>query len=108
MEISEIRQQLSQVDQIIQRAAQALQNDKAASKELKDCVQQLGAQSKQAQQALKRAEDGAVLTQCIEDLERTGDRALQACENTSNLSAQAKTAVHQAYEQLSELNQQLH
>jgi phage shock protein A len=108
MEISEIRQQLSQVDQIINRATQALQNDKAASRELKECVQQLGAQSKQAQQALKRAEDGAVLVQCIEDLERISDRALQACEHANNLGAQAKTAVHQAYEQLSELNEQLH
>jgi len=108
MEIRDIKEQLSQVDQVINRAAKAVQHDKAAPKELKDCVELLGAQTKHAQQALKQAEDGAVLTQCIENLERTGDRALRVCENTSRLGTQAKSAVHQAYEQLSDLNEQLH
>lgn len=40
--------------------------------------------------------------------EPTSDRANQACENVRNLDAQAKTAVHEVYLQLSELKEQLH
>ena len=108
MEISLIKQQLSQVDQIINRAAQAVREDKAAPQELKDYVQQLGSQSRQAQQKLRKSQDQTALMAAIDDLEKTSDRANQACENSRNLGAQAKTAVHQAYQQLSDLKQQLH
>jgi uncharacterized phage infection (PIP) family protein YhgE len=108
MELNQIKQQLSQVDLIINRAVQALKDDKAAPQELKDYVQQLGTQTRQAQQKLKQPQSDAALAQYIDDLEITGGRALQVCENARNLSPQAKTAVHQVYEQVSDLKQQLH
>ena|SRR5258706_11883623 len=108
MEINHLRQQLSQVDQVINRAAQAIKDDKAAPQDLKDYVQQLGTQSKQAQQKLKQATDDTAMIQYIDDLEKTSDRAKQACENARSLGAPAKMAVQQAYQQLSSLKQQLH
>ena len=108
MEIGQLKQQLSQLDQIINRAARAISEDKSVPKELKDCMHQLGSQSRRAQQALMQAQDAETLMQCIDDLEESSDRADRACENARNVGAQTKAAIHLAHEQLSELKDQLH
>ena len=108
MEIGQLKQQLSQLDQIINRAAQALQQEKTAPQELKDCVSQLGDQSRKVQQTLKQALDAETLMQCVDDLEESSDRANRACEKARNVGAQTKAALHLAYQQLSELKDQLH
>jgi ABC-type transporter Mla subunit MlaD len=108
MEIGQLKQQLSQLDQIINRAAQAIKEDKAVPKELKDCVHELGTQSKQVQQTLKQALDAETLMQCIDELEETSDRADRACDNARNVGAQTKAAIHLAHQQLAELKEQLH
>jgi len=107
MELNRIRQQLSQVDQIIASATQALREDKA-SQELKDYVYQLGAQSREAQQALKQAQDAESLIQCIDELAKASDRADRVCANARSMGALPRIAVHQAHLRISELKQQLH
>ena len=108
METTQIRQKLSQLEQLISRAAQAVRNDQAASQELKQCVQELGTQSKEAQQSLQSGEEQSVLIQCVDDMEETSDRAKKAAEASKNLGAQTKSAVMQAHQQLSDLKHQLH
>jgi hypothetical protein len=108
MEISQIRQKLTQLDQVIGRAAQAVRNDQGASQELKACVQELGAQSKEAQQSLNDGEGQTTLIQCVDDMEQTSDRAKKACEDSRKLGAQTKAAVLNAHQQLSDLKHQLH
>jgi uncharacterized phage infection (PIP) family protein YhgE len=108
MEISQIKQKLSQVDQIISRAAQAIKDDKGAPQELKDYVHQLGTQSRQAKQKLKQAQDETVLIRCVDDLEKTSNRAKQVCDISSSLGAPAKLAVQQAYLELNDLKDELH
>ncbi|HEX2651432.1 MAG TPA: hypothetical protein VHN19_16005 [Burkholderiales bacterium] len=108
MEPAQIRQKLSQLDQVITRAAQAVRDDQAASQELKQCVQELGTQSKEAQQNLVEGEEQTTLIECVDDMEDTSDRAKKACEGSRNLSQQTKSAVLQAHQQLSDLKHQLH
>lgn len=108
MEITQIRQKLSQLDQVISRAAQAVRNDQGASQDLKACVQELGTQSKEAQQSLKDGEEQTTLIECVDEMEETSDRAKKACEDAKNLGAQTKSAVMQAHQQLSDLKHQLH
>ena len=108
MEPAQIRQKLSQLDQVITRAAQAVRDDQAASQELKQCVQELGTQSKEAQQSLVDGEEQTTLIECVDDMEDTSDRAKKACESARNLSQQTKSAVLQAHQQLSDLKHQLH
>jgi hypothetical protein len=104
MEVNQIRQELTQVEQSVQRAAQAIQGDQAAPKELKDWVKEMETQTRKA----KQTQDEETLTQCIEDMEATSDRAKRAVERSGNLGAQAKTAVMQTHQQLSELKHRLH
>jgi len=108
METGQIRQKLSQLDQVISRAAQAVRGDQGASQELKDCVQALGTQAKEAQQSLQDGEEQTALIECVDEMEETSDRAKKACEGSKNLGAQTKSAVMQAHQQLSDLKHQLH
>src|SRR5687768_13533393 len=100
MQINQIKQQFSQVEQSINKATQALQSDTSAPQELKESVRQLGSKSTQAKQLFQQASDEASIRQSIDDLEQFGDRAKKAVE-TGNVSAQTKTAVLQAHEQIS-------
>ncbi|HEX9395687.1 MAG TPA: hypothetical protein VF943_03000 [Burkholderiales bacterium] len=104
MELSQIKQELSQVVQVIHRAALAVQSDTAAQAELRNYLNELDSQSKQAQQM----QDPKRLTQFIDTMEATGERAKSVCERNIKLGTPAKTAVQQAYQQLSHLKHQLH
>ena len=104
MEVSQIRKELSQVEQSIRRAAQAIETEQTAPKELRDWVKELDKQAKEARQA----EDEQALAQCIEDMEATSDRAKNAVEKDARLGAQIKTAVQQAHQQRSDLKHRLH
>lgn len=108
MEMTQIRQKLSQLDQLISRAAQAVRSDQGASQELKQCVQELGTQAKEAQQSLQEGEEQTLLIECVDEMEETSDRAKKAVETSKNLGAQTKSAVMQAHQQLSDLKHQLH
>ena len=108
METSQIRQKLTQLDQVISRAAQAVRNDQGASQELKSCVQELGTQSKEAQQSLQEGKEQTTLIECVDEMEQTSDRAKKACESSRNLGTQTKSAVMAAHQQLSDLKHQLH
>jgi lipid II:glycine glycyltransferase (peptidoglycan interpeptide bridge formation enzyme) len=104
MEIKQIKQELTQVAQVINRAAQALTNDDAAPQELKDYIRELDTQSRKARQS-RDAED---LVQFIEDMEETSDRAKIACEKATYLGTQAREAVMQTHRQLSDLKHLVH
>ena len=104
MELNQIKQELSHVAQVIHRAAEAVQSDGAAQAELKNYVKELDNQSTQAQQA----QDAKRLTQFIDAMEATSERAKSVCERNGKLGAPTKAAVLQAYQQLSSLKNQLH
>ena len=104
MEIKQIRKELTHVEQVINRAAQALSNDDAAPQELKDYLKELDTQSRQARQS----RDAGDLAQFVEDMEEISDRAKIACEKATYLSTTARNAVMEAHRQLSDLKHQLH
>ena len=104
MELNQIKHELSQVEQVINRAAQAIQKDGAAPQELKDYVKELDSKSKQARQL----QDAARLAQFIDDMEATSEQAKTACEKSGKLGSPAKNAVLLAHRQLTALKSQLH
>lgn len=108
MEAKRMREQFQKIEQAVQRAAQACQNDPAAPEELKESVRELDDQSRQAHEFLDSEEDAEAIRQCIDDLEESGDRAKQACESAGNVSRQLRDAVLTAHQQISQLKHQLH
>jgi len=104
MELSQIKQELSQVEQAIHRAAQVVQTDSAAQAELRNYVKELDEKSKQAQQM----QDPARLTQFIDAMEATGERAKSVCERNSKLATPTKSAIELACQRLASLKQHVH
>ncbi|MDB5815408.1 MAG: hypothetical protein JWN23_2525 [Rhodocyclales bacterium] len=109
MQINEIRQRVTKVEQTIHRAAQACQQDSSVPQQLKQYVQQLDEQSSQGQQLMQGAQDESRIRQYIDNLEALGDRAKQACEQSAGkVNQELKNAVLQAHDELSNLKRQLH
>ena len=104
MEVNQIQMELAQVEHVIDRAAQAIQDDEASPQELKDCVKQLDDQSRKA----RLSRDAQDLLQYIDEMEETSDRAKIACEKATDLGTLARAAVMQAHRRLSDLRYQLH
>jgi hypothetical protein len=104
MEVKQIKQQLSQVEQIIGRALQAIKNDDAAPRELQESVKELDGHARKA----KQSQDEKILAQCVEDMEAASDRARDAVERTIKIDAQTRSAILEAHNKLSSLKHQLH
>src|SRR5262245_723533 len=104
MELSQIKQELSQFEQAIHRASEVVQSDSAAQAELRNYVKELDQQSKQAQQM----QDSTRLTQFIDAMEATGERAKSACARNSKLGTATKSAVEVACNRLASLKQHVH
>ncbi|HEX5611129.1 MAG TPA: hypothetical protein VFX67_00635 [Burkholderiales bacterium] len=108
MDAKQVRQQLASIEQAIQRASQACQNDQSTPEDLKESVRELNEQSRQAHEFLQTEDDQEAIRQCIDDLEETGDRAREACESAGNVSGPLRDAVLTAHQQISRLKHQLH
>ena len=104
MEVKQIKQELSQVEQIIGRALQAIKNDDAAPSDLKESIKEIDGHARKA----KQSQDEKILVQCVEDMEAASDRARDAVERTIKIDAQTRSAVLEAHNKLSSLKHQLH
>lgn len=108
MQSNELQQRFSQVEKSIHQAAQRCQTAQAVPMDLKDCLQQLDQQAIRARNMMQ-SQDENQIRQCVDDLEQLGDRAKDACEQSSgNLDADLKNAIMQAHRELSDLKHQLH
>lgn len=108
MQSNELQKRFSQVENSIHQAAQRCQTAQAVPMDLKDCLQQLDQQATRARNTLQ-SQDENQIRQCVDDLEQLGDRAKDACEQSSgNLDADLKSAIMQAHRELSDLKHQLH
>lgn len=108
MQSNELQQRFSQVEKSIHQAAQRCETAQAVPMDLKDCLQQLDQQAIRARNTMQ-SQDENQIRQCVDDLEQLGDRAKDACEQSSgNLDDELKSAIMQAHRELSDLKHQLH
>lgn len=108
MQKNELQQRFNQVEQTIHQAAQRCQSTQTVPMDLKDSIQRLDQQAIHAR-SIMQSQDEEQILQCVDDLEELGDRARDACEQSSgNLDGELKSAVMQAHRELSDLKHQLH
>ncbi len=108
MSANELQQRFSQVENTVHQAAQRCQSAQSVPTDLKDSMQQLDQKTSQARDTIQ-SQDENQIRQCIDDLEQLGDRARDACEQSSgSFDGELKDAVMQAHRELSELKHQLH
>jgi chromosome segregation ATPase len=108
MQVSEIRERFSQIEQSIDDAAQACRHTTTAPEELRSRVNELDREADQVRQLMASENDENRLRECVDRLEEAGDRAMQACRTARNLDQQLQVSLSQAHYAISTLKQQLH
>ncbi len=109
MQPNQVKENFGAIDQQIGRAAQLCQTRTDVPEQLRESVSALRRESDQAVQMLANEKNENRIVQCVDRLEKLGDRALHACAQAGNtVDAQVQAAVKEAHDALSDLKHRLH
>lgn len=109
MEASQAKEQFRSVKQEIDQAAQLCQLKTSVPEQVREALDALSRESDRAAQTLAKESNGQRIVQCIDSLEKLGDRAQHACSQAGNtVDEQVRKAVQEAHDALSELKHRLH
>jgi cell wall assembly regulator SMI1 len=107
LQVNEIQQRFTSIEQAIGQASQACSAERNVPNELRDCIQKLDSQSDMAKDVLQ-SQDQMRIQKMVDDLEELGDRAKKVCTSGGTVSPQMKTAVMRVHDELSNLKHQIH
>ncbi len=105
LQANEIQQRFTHIQQTIQEAQQACQQD--APNEIRDCIEKLSREAQQAQSVMQ-SNDQQQMVQCIDHLESMSDEAKRISRSMPTMPAELETAVTRMHAELSQLKHQLH
>lgn len=108
MQASQVKQEYPRIEQFIDNAAQLCQTNRNVPEELRNCLSELDRESDQTMQVLEQEQDENRIVECVDRLEKLGDRAMQACRQAGNIDEQMQKAVQQAHDAISDLKHRLH
>lgn len=109
MQASQVKRYFPSVEQYINNAAQLCQITSEVPDNLRGYLSELDRESDQAKQMLEREQNDNRIVQCIDRLEKFGDRAMQACQQAGNtVDEKVQDAVRQAHDAISNLKHRLH
>ena len=107
LQASEIQKRFNHLQETVSEASRTCHADSSAPKDLMNWMDEL---EKECQSAMKvmATSDEERMRQCIEDLERIGDRAERACVQGNNVNESLRDTVSSMHSELSDLKRQLH
>lgn len=109
MQASQVKEQFPGIQRSIDQAAQLCETSNQVPEDLRNCISQLDQESVQANQVLAQETNDNKIIECIDRLEKLGDRALRACQQAGNTVDQdVQSAVKQAHAAISDLKHRLH
>lgn len=108
MQPSQAREYFPDVKKSIDNATQLCQISKDVPDDVRDRLSELGVESDQVSRVVEQATSDEHIRQSIARLEKLGDHAIQACEHAGHLDSQVESAVRNAHDAISKLNQRLH
>lgn len=108
MQPSQVKEHFPQVKQRIDSAAQLCQIAKDLPDDLRESLRQLGRESDEARQMLEQEKDEDNIRQCVDRLEKLGDRSMQACKQSGKIDWEVESAVREAHDAIAELKHRLH
>jgi hypothetical protein len=109
MQMNEIKQRIDRVEECTDEAKRSVQAGSVPS-ELRQSVDQMHQQARQAQQELgsqQQQGDQSRLRDVVNQLEQAGDRAMQACRSAGNVDPQVQQAIQRAHQEASQLKKQI-
>lgn len=107
LQASEIQQRFNHLQQSVHEASRTCHADKGVPQDLMNWVDELDKECKSAKKIMSSS-DTDRMRQCVDDLERIGDRAERACQQAGGLDGKIKSAVSTMHSELSDLKRQLH
>ena len=109
MQMTQVQQSINQIEECADQAMAALREGDGAPDELRRCVSEMHRQARQARDLAREASDEQEVIGSIDQLEETGDRAMQACrEAGSGVAPQLQTAVKRTHDEIARLKDELH
>jgi hypothetical protein len=108
MQMQELKERFSQVEQCIDNAAQMCEMSADVPTRLRTFLNEMERESDHARQVAEQEQDEEQVKQCVTKLEKIGDRAMQECSQANYVDQQVQNAVRQARKAISSLKQQLH
>ncbi|WP_354682983.1 hypothetical protein [Cupriavidus necator] len=104
---SEIQQRFTHLQQTISEASRTCHADSSIPPDLMNWVDELDKECQSAKKTMS-SQDEDRIRQCVDDLERIGDRAERACQQAGGLDTKVKDAITTMHSELSDLKRQLH
>jgi ABC-type transporter Mla subunit MlaD len=105
LQANEIQQRFTHIQQTINEARQACQQD--APDEIRNVIEKLSNEAKQAQSVLQ-SNDQQRIQQCVDSLEDMGDEAKRISRSLPTMPAHLEAAVTRVHAELSDLKHKLH
>jgi hypothetical protein len=112
MQMSELKQRVDRIEECADEAERAMQSGSVPSN-LRQCVDQMHQQAKQAQQMCASGQSGqqqgdqSRVRDAVMQLEQAGDRAMQACREAGDVDPSLQQAVQRAHDEASSLKKQI-
>lgn len=107
MQMNEVKQRIDRVEQCADDAEQAMRGGQVSG-DLRQSVDQMHAQARQAQQAAQAQQgDASRLREPVMQLEQATDRAMDACRKASNVDPKLQQAIQQAHQEASSLKKEI-
>ncbi|CAG9170987.1 hypothetical protein LMG23992_01900 [Cupriavidus laharis] len=107
LQASEIQKRFTHLQQTVSEASRICHSDATLPKDLMSWMDELDKECQSATRVMSSRDEDRI-RQCVDDLERIGDRAERACEQAGSLDAKVKDAVSSMHTELSDLKRQLH
>jgi phosphate uptake regulator len=107
LQASEIQKRFTHLQQTISDASRTCHADKTIPADLMNRMDELDKECKSAKKVMASKDEDRI-RQCVEDLERIGDRAERACQQAGSLDARIKDAVSLMHSELTDLKRQFH
>ncbi|MGF6958970.1 bisphosphoglycerate-dependent phosphoglycerate mutase [Paraburkholderia youngii] len=107
LQASEIQKRFTHLQQTVSEASRTLHADATIPKHLMNWMDELEKECKSAKKIMSSKDEDRI-RQCVDDLERIGDRAERACQQAGGLADGIVDTVSSMHSELSDLKRQLH
>jgi chromosome segregation ATPase len=107
LQANEIQQRFTHIQQTIGEAEQACRSSQDTPNELRDCIDKLSREVKQAQ-GVMQSNDQQRMLQCVDSLEDMGDEAKRISRSLPQMPAHLEACVSRVHAELSDLKHKMH
>ena len=107
LQASEIKLRFSHLQQTIGEAEQACKQSQDAPTEVRNCIEKLSREYKQAQDVMQSNDQNRIV-QCVDSLEAMGDEVKRVSRSLPQMPAHLEAVVTKVHAELSDFKHKLH